>query len=44
MYGSTIDGLRDALWVELGSVRMRWSSAWCVFGDLNIIRYPVNRL
>ena len=37
-------GLRDALWIELDSVRVRWSLAWCVFGDFNIIRYPVERL
>ena len=44
MYGLTIAGLRDALWAELDSVRARWSSSWCVFGDFNIIRYPVERL
>ena len=40
MVGPTDAGLRDTLWAKLDSVRVRWSSAWCVFGDFNIIRYP----
>ena len=32
------------MWVELDSVRLRWSLAWCLIGDFNIIRYPVGRL
>ena len=43
-YGPTVVGLRDALWAELDSERARWSSAWCVFGNFNIIKYPVKRL
>lgn len=44
VYGPNDISLRDALWAELDSVRARWSSAWCVFGDFNIIRYPVVHL
>ena len=44
VYGPNDASLRDALWAELDSVRARWSSAWCVFGDFNIIRYPAKRL
>ena len=44
MYCPTAVGLRDALWTELDCVRARWNSAWCVFGDFNIIRYPADRL
>ncbi|KAL4632810.1 hypothetical protein ACB092_04G077700 [Castanea dentata] len=44
VYGPNADGLRDALWTKLDSVRGRWSAAWCVFGDFNIIRYPAERL
>ena len=44
VYGLNDAGLRDALWVELDSVRVRWSSAGCVFGDFNIIRYLAERL
>ena len=41
VYGPIVAGLRNALWVELDKVRARWISAWCVFGDFNIIRYKV---
>ena len=44
VYGPNDADLRDALWAKLDSVRVRWSSAWCVFGDFNIIRYPAERL
>ena len=44
VYGPNVDGLRDALWIELDSMRERWTAAWCVFGDFNIIRYPAERL
>ena len=30
--------------VELDSIRLRWSSAWCLIGDFNIIKYPVEKL
>ena len=32
------------MWAELDSVRSRWSGAWCLFGDFNVIRYPAERL
>lgn len=38
------DSARNATWVELDSVRLRWISAWCLIGDFNIIRYLVERL
>ena len=44
VYGLNDADLRDALWAKLDSVRARWSSTWCVFGDFNIIRYPAKRL
>ena len=44
VYGPNSDGLRDALWTKLDSVKGRWNVAWCVFGDFNIIRYPAKRL
>ena len=43
-YGPTAAGLRDALWTKLDSVKVRWSSTWCVFGDFNIIISPAKRL
>ena len=44
VYGLNADGLRDALGTELDSVRGRWSAAWCLFGDFNIIRYSAEYL
>ena len=44
MYRSLWPGLKDALWAKLDNVRARWSLAWCVFGDFNIIRYPIEHL
>ena len=44
VYGLNADGLRDALGTELNSVRGRWSAAWCLFGDFNIIRYSAEYL
>ena len=35
VYGPNDVGLRDVLWEKLDSVRVRWSSAWCVLGDFN---------
>ena len=40
VYGPNDDGQRAALWEELSRVRDRWTMAWCVVGDFNIIRYP----
>ena len=44
LYGPAAAGLRDALWTELDSVKVRWSSTCCVFGDFNIIIYLAKRL
>lgn len=44
VYGLTDGSLKDVLWVELDTMRSRWLLAWCLFGDLNIIRYPSERL
>ena len=40
VYGPNDDGQRAALWEELSRVRDRWTMAWCLVGDFNIIRYP----
>lgn len=44
MGGPPDDGAGNALWVELDSVRLWCSSAWCLVGDFNIIRYAVESL
>ena len=40
VYGPNDDGQRAALWEELSRVCDRWTMAWCLVGDFNIIRYP----
>ena len=37
------DHHRAALWEELSRVHVRWNTAWFLFGDFNIIRYPCER-
>ena len=44
VYGPNEDSQRGALWEELSRMHSRWNTAWCVFGDFNIIRYPSERL
>ena len=44
VYSPSDDSARNDMWVELDSMRLRWSSAWCLIGDFNIIRYPVEKL
>ena len=43
LYGPNVDSQRGALWEELTRIHSRWNTAWCVFGDFNIIRYPSER-
>ena len=43
LYGPNADHYRAALWEELSRVRVRWNTAWFLFGDFNIIRYPCER-
>ena len=44
LYGPNVDHHRAALWEELSRVRVRWNTAWFLFGDFNIIRYPARGL
>ncbi len=43
MYGPTRDDIRSDLWDELRDVRLQWLIPWCVFGDLNVVRFPSER-
>lgn len=43
VYRPTNVSLRDALWAEHDTVRLRWSLAWSLFSDFNAIKYPVER-
>ncbi|RVW51702.1 hypothetical protein CK203_066562 [Vitis vinifera] len=31
----------EDFWAELGAVRALWSDLWCVAGDFNVVRFPV---
>ena len=44
IYGPNADQHRAALWEELSRVCVQWTTAWLLFGDFNIIRYPGERL
>ena len=44
IYGPNANLHRAALWEELSRVHIRWTKAWFLFGDFNIIRYPCERL
>ena len=32
------------MWEEMKEVRMLWQDAWCVVGNFNVLRYPIERL
>ena len=34
---------REDLWDELGAIRGLWGDPWCVGGDFNVIRDPMER-
>ena len=38
-----VDQHSAALWEELSRVRVKWNTAWFLFSDFNIIRYPCER-
>ncbi len=44
IYGPNLGGARGSFWDELNSIRNRWVTPWCLFGDFNIIRFPGEQL
>ena len=44
VYGQIDESLRNVMRAKLDMVRSLWLLAWCLFGDFNIIRYPIERL
>lgn len=40
VYGPNDNQRRKDFWKELDMIRTRWSGAWCLGGDWNIIRFP----
>jgi len=43
VYGPYLDALRCSLWDELASLSSWWVLPWCIGGDFNVIRFPVER-
>ena len=43
VYGPNLDSERQGLWDELAGVKCWWDIPWCVGGDLNVVRFPVER-
>ena len=41
VYGPTQRVEREGLWEELGALRGLWDEPWCVAGDFNTTRFPV---
>ena len=44
VYGPNNGQRRDDFWKELDTIRGRWNGAWCIGGDLNINRFPSEKL
>ena len=43
-YGPNVDRDRQLLWEELAGIRSWWNVPWCVGGDFNVVRFPLERL
>jgi len=43
VYGPNLDALRSSLWDELAGLSSWWVLPWCIGGDFNVIRFPVER-
>ena len=41
VYGLTLKKEREEFWGELGVVRGLLGGPWCVAGDFNVVRFPV---
>ena len=41
VYGPTVYGIRKELWRGLGAIRGLWDDPWCIGGDFNMIRFPI---
>lgn len=44
VYGPTNYQCRNDFWRELDATRARWSGAWCLGGDFNVIRFSEEKL
>lgn len=43
IYGPQTDRERLTMWDELASLFTWWNAPWCLGGDFNIIRFPLER-
>jgi hypothetical protein len=44
VYGPNDDGERSILWDEMVGLMSWWDMPWCFGGDLNVVRFPSERL
>ena len=41
LYGPSKGKERRELWEELAAIKGLWSDPWCIAGDFNVVRFPV---
>ena len=41
VYGPTLKKEREVFWGELGAIRGLWGGPWCVAGNINVVRFPM---
>ncbi|GJW29123.1 RNA-directed DNA polymerase, eukaryota [Tanacetum coccineum] len=44
IYGPHVSRHKTSFWDRLGGLMNRWNRAWCIFGDLNVVRRNEDRL
>ena len=44
VYGPNVDRDRSLMWDELVGVRCWWDVPWCLGGDFNVVRFPLERV
>uniref|UniRef100_A0A2N9GWZ4 Reverse transcriptase domain-containing protein n=1 Tax=Fagus sylvatica TaxID=28930 RepID=A0A2N9GWZ4_FAGSY len=44
VYGPQSDRDKRLMWEELSGLASWWGTPWCVGGDFNVVRYPMERL
>uniref|UniRef100_A0A2N9EVU3 Reverse transcriptase domain-containing protein n=1 Tax=Fagus sylvatica TaxID=28930 RepID=A0A2N9EVU3_FAGSY len=44
VYGPNINSDRRLMWDELAGIRNWWDVPWCLGGDFNMVRFPVERV
>ncbi|GJY70869.1 RNA-directed DNA polymerase, eukaryota [Tanacetum coccineum] len=42
VYGPHVGRQKASLWERLMGLMFRWNGAWCIFGDLNVVRRFIN--